>query len=124
METFSAFPFLRNGCCGLVLRNALFLNAGTFATALTQKVKLGAPYFAGFVQHNAFNIGAIDGERTLHTDAITYFSNGKRCSGPIALALDAIALKALDAGFGAFNYLIVYGYVISCLKTGMLFGFC
>jgi hypothetical protein len=72
------------------------------------------------VEHDAFNIGAIERKETLYTHAIADFTHGKRGGSSVALALNNIALKALDTLFVAFNNLIVNGDVVTGFELRML----
>jgi len=87
---------------------ALFLDLGGLADAITQVVELGPTNIAASGNFDFLDHGSVDGEGPLHANAEADLANGECLANPAPLASDDDAFEELGAMAVAFNDLYVH----------------
>src|SRR5215207_605243 len=97
---------------------ATLAHASALAYTAAQVVQLGSPHVAASGDLDALDLGRVQGERALDTDAEGLLADGEGLAHPLALALEDDALEDLRTAARTLDHLEVDADPVAGLKSG------
>ena len=97
----------------------LLSDAGFLTREAAEIVELGATHLTDFVDDNALNVGAGDGEDALYAHGAAHLADSETLLVAMAADLDAHATVLLYALLVTLDNFVSYGDGVACLELGV-----
>ena len=118
-------PFIKILLCSILVclgNGTLFLDACLLTGKPAQVVKLGATHLTYLVHFDAFNVGRLEGEDTLHTYGARHFTNSETLFVSVSRDFDNNTAILLNAFLVTFDDFVCYGNGVTGLEVGVRFS--